>query len=294
MTSVSVAPATPEQFGEAAALIDAEFLRRRGRGGSAASRFPGLMTGRGEAMVAVAHDQVAATAIWRPFTWCDGDRTWAAAMVGCVVTDPRHRGRGIGTALMRGVRTRLIAHGAQVVVLWARRQEFYTRLGWLPADRGVRCEISGDPDGRLPPQITSVQPAAQVAGELLEIHRRHASRRVQRTPDTYATVPPPSEQVTAHIVGGEAYVLVGSCGQHRYVLEFAGATAHLPILWDAVRAGSGPIVVNEQQGSAAQRHLAQERGLCFQAQDLALWLPLEPGVTRACLLRWYIPWIDRI
>jgi GNAT superfamily N-acetyltransferase len=259
-----------------------------------AERYPGLLAGAGEAIVAVVGDELAATAVWRPFTWHDGDRAWPAAMVGCVVTHPRHRGRGLGSAVMDGVRSRLIAHGAQVGVLWAGRHDFYERLGWLPADPGVRCDTSGDAGLPFPREVTTVQPAAGAATDLLAIHRLHATQRVERTAQTYATVPPPGDRVSAHVAGGEAYVLVAARGEQRYVLEFAGAPRHVAVLWDAVRSGPGAIVVNEQRGSAAERHLAEEHGLRFEAQDLALWLPLEPALPRACLATWHIPWIDRI
>ena len=289
MTLVGVA--LPEQRADVLDLIDAEFMVSRGRVGSVRNSFPGLLESEGEAVVAEdGAGRPAAVAVWRPFSWWDGERRWRAAMVGLVVTRPDRRGEGLGSAVLLGVRQRLAEHGVEVAVLWARRHEFYLRLGWRAADPGVRAAVAGG-SGDAPPAAEQVTP--ELARDLLAIHRAHVPQRVERSVDAYRAVPPPAEQVVAY-VAGDGYALVGRRGRDAFVLEAVGSRAAFPALWQAISTDAGDIVVNERRGSPMQRWLAAEQGLRFEAQKLALWLPLAADAERAPLGDWHVGWLDRI
>jgi hypothetical protein len=55
--------------------------------------------------------------------------------VGSVYTMESHRGRGLGSALMRLAGTTMAREGFEVSLLFAERLDFYTRFGWRPVTR---------------------------------------------------------------------------------------------------------------------------------------------------------------
>lgn len=56
-------------------------------------------------------------------------------MIGLVVTDPAHRGAGLGSRVVEAAVAELTARGAHLVALWSDRPAFYERLGFVSGGR---------------------------------------------------------------------------------------------------------------------------------------------------------------
>lgn len=292
---MTVAPARGEQLPAVLGLVDDVFLRSRGRSGSVRERFPGLLEegGDGEAVVAVDDGQVVAAAVWRPFVWDDGERRWRAAMVGLVATRADRRGQGLGSAVMRGVHTRLEECEIEAAVLWSVRDDIYARLGWRSGDPGVCGESKGSRPGGGVPGVEARPLDAALAATLVDRHARRGAQHIERRAEHLLAVPPPADRVIAYLAGDDAYALVGHRGDEAFVFELVGRRGELTALWAAVRAAAGRVVVNERRGSPVQRWLA-DQGVDFADQDLARWLALNPAARAAPLAQWHVPWLDRI
>lgn len=63
------------------------------------------------------------------------DVALSLGMIGLVVTDPAHRGAGLGSRVVEAAVHELAARGAHLVALWSDRPGFYSRLGFVSGGR---------------------------------------------------------------------------------------------------------------------------------------------------------------
>jgi len=275
-------------------LVDRVFLAGRGRSGSMCSRFPGVLAG---AVAAFEGSEPVGVVALRDVALDDGRRHWPVTMAGLVAVRADQRGAGIGGALLAGVRAELEHRGSELGVLWAGRHDLYAAHGWRTADPSVRATLYGEPAAAAPAGIATLDPAL-AAREQLDVLAALSDHdtpvRVLRGPDRFLAVPPPANRVVIHVADAAAYAAVGVQGADAYVYELAGDPAALPALWDAVLAGHERVTVNGRRDGAAERWLETTRGVRFEAQELALWLPLTPAAEAAPIGGWHIPWLDRI
>lgn len=90
-----------------------------------------------------------------------GGRRVPCQHVGGVAVPPEHRGRGVGSATMRGVLSRGVADGAALSLLFPATVPLYRRLGWEHAGLLVRYRI----DARSAPALgANLRPLAEGAG----------------------------------------------------------------------------------------------------------------------------------
>jgi len=277
--------------------LDEAFVSGRGRGGSLAQRYPGLLCDANLANLHVRRQggRVVACCAVRRFTWISDDTRWEAAMIGMVYTAPAFRGRGHAAGVLDAAVDTLAAAGVDFAVLWSGLDGFYERLGWTAHDRGVFGSVPGSPAGRR--GATQAEPSMADIARFEVLRERLAPQRVARDPTAYAAVPLPAGRVFgafAHEGDAQAAALVGQAGAARYLYDAVGDAAALPALWDAISAGAGTVHVNEVIGSEFHRWLARNVDITFTAQQLAHWRMLSPRAARAAWRGWHLPWFDRI
>jgi GNAT superfamily N-acetyltransferase len=289
---------SPTELAPLVAALDRSFVTGRGRRGSLAGRYPGLLdeTNAGNIHVRRHGGRVIACCAVRRFEWLDDGVIWRGAMVGMVHTAPAWRGRGHAAAVLESAVDALLADGVDFAVLWSGLEGFYERLGWEGHDRGLygRLRISTD---TAPTALPGAPPAADTLARLETLRARWAPRRVVRSAAAWRTVPLPATTVHAVFAGrsaGGIAALVGDDGGNRYVYDLVGDPAALPDLWDVLCAGATTVHVNDAIGTAFHRWLAQHTATEFAAQQLAYWRMLSPRAARASWREWHIPWFDRI
>ncbi len=277
--------------------LDQAFISGRGRSGSLAHRYPGLLSVANLDQLHVRRHagRVVACCAVRRFTWLSGDTRWEGAMIGMVHTAPAWRGRGHAAGVLEAALDALAAGGVDFAVLWSGLDGFYERLGWEANDRGIFGSVACAPVGRCAtgPQGLS----AEDIGRFEALRRRLAPQRVLREPAAYGAIPLPAERVVgafAHAGDMHAAALVGHAGTARYVFDAAGDAAAMPALWRAITAGASIVHVNEVIGSDFHRWLARNVDIAFAAQQLAHWRMLSPRAGRAPWRDWHLPWFDRI
>lgn len=277
--------------------LDQTFVSGRGRQGSLARRYPGLLSDANLAQIHVRRHagRVVACCAVRRFTWLDGDNRWTGAMIGMVHTAPAYRGRGHAAAVLEAAVDTLAATGVDFAVLWSGLDGFYERLGWTAHDRGIYGSVAAGPappGAPAPPGL-----GADDVRRFEALRERLAPRRVAREPQDYRANPLPAERVVGAFAGDgepQAAALVGHAGATRYVFDVVGDAAALPGLWRAISAGAALIHVNEVIGSEFHRWLARNVEITFAAQQLAHWRMLSPRAARAPWRDWHLPWFDRI
>ena len=273
-------------------LLDQEFIFGKGRKLSLRQRFPDVLNRHRPQNILIASVEggIASALATKPFAWITTGRRWRAAMIGMVYTRPGMRGQGTAGALMRATQTKLGQEGADFAVLWTSRPDFYARLGWSGIDSG----ILGSVRPALPDAPTAAMPAPTSDINWIEALRsRHAPERAERTEKTYASLLPPAERLEL-LRGDNAYAIVGSSDGHAYLYEILGDAAELPALWARLAARYPTLYLNLQRGSPAECFLSAQAGIDWQAQRLAMWLPLTAAARNAPFADWYIPFLDRI
>jgi predicted N-acetyltransferase YhbS len=272
-------------------LLDAEFISGKGHRHSLRLRFAHLFEVPNRTVFLQAHagELLVASLAIRRFDWITRERSWRAAMIGLVCTRPEWRGKGIAGALMREAMSAM-ALDADFAVLWAAHPAFYARLGWQGADCGMLGQTgTADPGTNAPlpsPDANSI--------EFVEALRdRFAPERVSRTPLAYSALLPHAESVEL-LRADAAYAIVGRNGSRGYLYELLGDAPGLRALWAQLRTRYSQLFLNLRSGSAEQRFLSAQPDVRWQAQALAMWLPLSEDARLAPFSDWYVPFLDRI
>ncbi len=288
----TIASCSGADFDALLPLLDQEFIFGKGRRRSLQQRFPATLDRHHPQNIlrASVGGTLASALATKPFTWITPERNWRAAMIGMVYTRPELRGRGTASALMRATQARLAQEGFDFAVLWAAQPDFYARLGWLQIDCGtlgsVHAASAGATQSALPPG------AADIAW-IEALRPQYAPERAERSEKAYAALLPPAERLEL-LRGDAAYAIVGSDDRHGYLYEMLGDAAELPSLWARLAARYRTLYLNLRRDAPAQRFLSAERGITWQAQRLAMWLPLADSARGARFADWYVPFLDRI
>ncbi len=137
-------PLLPEERAVAAALVRQGFGIPRDYFDRSVELFgPDVMRGlRAGPETGRASEVVACAAVWPMDQWFGGQPVPARG-VAAVAVDPAERGRGYGTALMRGVLEEALAGGAALAVLYPATLPLYARLGF--GRGGVSFDWSAPP-----------------------------------------------------------------------------------------------------------------------------------------------------
>jgi GNAT superfamily N-acetyltransferase len=104
-------------------------------------------------------------------------------LIGSVVTDPRHRGRGLGSKLLARAQASLAQQGCLLGLLWADDPDFYLRRGWHEAGCEIDFVLDAAARARLPDagESTLRSGAPDDFGALHRLYNLHGAR-VDRTP----------------------------------------------------------------------------------------------------------------
>ncbi len=273
-------------------LLDQEFIFGKGRKLSLQQRFPGVLNRKHpqNILLAAVGGGIASALATKAFAWTTPQRSWRAAMIGMVYTRPDLRGLGTASALMRATQIRLAQAGCDFAVLWTSRPDFYSRLGWYGLDCGMLGSVRvASADASAP-----AMPAPGSAIDWIEALRaRYAPERAERTETTYSSLYPPAERLEL-LRGDSACAILGSNDGNAYLLDILGDEAELPALWSRLATRYPALYLNLQRGSPAERFLSGRTEIEWQAQRLAMWLPLSAAARAAPFADWYVPFIDRI
>ncbi len=127
----------------------------------------------GRILGVVAGDEVVAAARILPMHQSWGGRSVAMAGIAGVVVAPEHRGRGVGSLLMRATLQRAGELGAAVSVLYPATVPVYRRLGWEVAGVQQRISVPSHLLRVLGGRDVAVRRATPAdAGAMLAIERR--------------------------------------------------------------------------------------------------------------------------
>jgi len=271
------------------ALMEAEFVAGKGRSGRLSRLYPDLFASPrfGRLFGLVGGNELRAACAVRLFSMKVDGAVRRGTMIGFVVTDPRHRGLGLGTRLMRAVEASLAGNGVELGVLWARRVELYRKLGWRLADTSLLGRWTGP---------SAASGATWARAPLTDTLRRRLNhlrpaRSIGRPLHVYDKRPYPADRVWVATVAG-AYVLIGEADATGYVFEAGGdprqATALLveaSMRWPDLR-------VNGCTSDPITRHLAREGFVAFEANQLGMWKTIRGhfDLRRAP----WIPYFDRV
>lgn len=273
-------------------LLDQEFIFGKGRRLSLAQRFPGTLDRNHPQNIQLASfdGSITSALVTKSFIWATPERSWSGSMIGMVYTRPDLRGRGTASALMRATQERLAQEGFDFAVLWTARPDFYARLGWLGIDRGTLG--IAQPARAATSRFALPLGAADVAW-IEALRPQYAPERVERTENTYATLLPHAERLEL-LRGDAAYMVLGSDDGSAFLYEMLGDSAEFPALWSRLAARYPTLYLNLPRGTPAERFLSAQGGITWQAQQLAMWLPLSATARGAHFADWYVPLLDRI
>lgn len=274
---------------EALTLLDEEFIFSRGRTVSLSVRFASALSAPdARFLIARQQDRVESILFLRPFQWITPALTYRAAMIGLVWTHPEARGRGLGSAMLAEAGICMRREDIDFAVLWARRENFYRRAGWISADCGTlgRTRLAGTGT------IVSGEASALWPG-IHALRESAKEERVARQLTNYRALLPPATHHDA-VLEGNAYALIGRAGTIAYVHEIGGDLGGMPALWHAMQSRYGEAFINVRRGSPAHLWFGAQPSITWQDQNLAMWLPLSARVDPVQFRDWYIPFLDRI
>ena len=276
-------------------LVDAEFLRSRGRSGSMLDRYPGLFDAQNRDNLHTAWygEQLAGTVAVKTFELEIGNVKLEGAMLGLVCVNPAIRGQGVGSKLVAHVTQILRAKPLSFSVLWTTRSDFYQRFGWVNNDHGVIGELTHKK------QLDSQNYPGRLSESwhLVEQIRSHSlASKVLRTQTDYSVVPCPVNGVYCFLKGNDsagAYAIVGSNGTAGIIYELVGNAAQFPAIWSDICGRFNRILINECVGSPSYRWLSQHADVNWKNQNQAMWIHgLNSGGVS--IEQFYVPYFDRI
>ena len=271
------------------ALMEAEFVAGKGRGGALAVLYPDLFASPrfGRLFALTRGDEPRAACAVRLFTVRIGAAKVPAAMIGFVVTAPSHRRQGFGARLMQATEAQLAGHGVEVGVLWARRAHLYLTLGWKPADTSLLGRWQGE--AAMPDLDWSKPPFAAPLRQRL--NRLRPAPAIARPAIVYDKRPYPAERLWLAARRG-AYALIGEAGETGYVFELGGRPELAPGLLAAAARRWPALSINGAIGEPISDHLRNSGHVAFERNPLAMWKGLRRpfDVRRAP----WVPYFDRV
>lgn len=161
---------------EEAALHLMERVLRDGR--SMAAEYP-LVFGEnapGHIETVEADGEPAATCAWLARTLVTPHCEVPVALVGSVATEARHRGQGLGTAVVEQAVQNAAAEGAALLLLWADDSTWYQERGWVPFGTET-VHVIDDTMAFLLPEPDGVR--AATPGDAAAIHALYTRGRTR-------------------------------------------------------------------------------------------------------------------
>jgi len=286
-----------EEFASLLKLIDTEFVFSKNRLRSLAERFPAVYSPNNLANIYVArcNGVLAASVTVRKFIWHATGRIWRGAMVGMVFTCPAYRKRGIGSAMMQRIQQDLASAGMDFAVLWTKIPQFYERLGWLSNDCSAFGEALPEIDKSSGVLIKPRHLSENMYKLLDAIRHKKQIEFLERVPSDYAAIPLPAETVDLLLSEKpEGYSIVGRTHTACYLYEAPGDPDFWERLLPSLRYAYPKLYLNQQTGSPFQKWLCENASVKWEAQNLAMWLPLTKQASCIGIGKWYIPYFDRI
>ena len=278
-----------EDYDNALALIDHEFLRAKNRPGRISERFPSVFKREnpsnvlvarmphGIASVLVLHD----TAI---------DRGRVLRQIGMVTTSQRHRGQGLASNLLRFAQSRIDQDRVHEAVLWTNARPFYLRLGWRESDVSCLAVIEGSLTPS--PRECGVIDADRI--RLAEaIRREWAVRSLPRSTEGWLTVPPHADEAEL-IFDDNGFALVGKRNDTGFLYELCGPRRSWPLLWKQIRDRYRHIIANGHLGDAWVRWMASENRVVWRENRLGMRFMPNIALNSETTGLPYFPVVDRI
>lgn len=278
-------------------LIDTEFVFSKNRLRSLVERFPAVYSPNNLSNIYVArcNGVLTASVTVRKFIWHATGRIWQGAMVGMVYTCPAYRKRGIGSTMMQHIQQDLASAGMDFAVLWTKIPRFYERLGWLGNDCSAFGEALPEVDKSSGVLIKPQNLSENLYKLLNAIRQKNQIEILERVPSDYAAIPFPAETVDLLLSEKpEGYCIVGRTNTACYLYEAPGDPDFWEQLWPSLRCAYPKLYLNQQTGSPFQKWLVENASVKWEAQKLAMWLPLTKQAIGIGIEKWYIPYFDRI
>ena len=245
-------------------LAWARFFADRGRGVSIAAHLPWLATteARDHGWLALAGDSAAGMLCVRFGTIPIGGAAVRIAGIGLVCTATAAEGRGIASALVAAAIAAARSAGADCVLLWTGKPDFYARFGFVGADTAVfgRMERAGIGE-EAPPASHALAESRLASGGLFSGPRG---------------VPPFATGIAVYSAGTAACAAIAAAATPALVASTGPPAAVARLL-----GGLGIAALNINDcGDGALGHALRMAGWRgdLHPVNLAMWLPL----TRDC------------
>ncbi|GAB4139440.1 MAG: hypothetical protein Fur0037_05690 [Planctomycetota bacterium] len=139
--------------------------------------WPQLYRGDGRFLGVFEDGRLVSHLAWRHAELRSGERTLSAALLGSVATDPERRGRGLAGSLLAEAVERIRSEGADVVLLWAEREDLYARCGFESGQH--------EPCGLIARRPCAERVRVATSADVEAIHELHEAKpiAVRRTID---------------------------------------------------------------------------------------------------------------
>jgi predicted N-acetyltransferase YhbS len=217
-------------YSEAIEILDEEFVFSKGRSISLAMRMPHAYGSQNADNIfcAVERNVICGVLVARRFEILLDTQWTTGYMIGGVVTKKEFRNQGIASRLLFNLGEKLL--DASFFILWTGIPDFYKRLGWRDAKRGIWGQFKSRPDQSKASNdrvIFKVFDKKDLPD--IDIIRRRSTLAQLRDDDyeRYAVIPLPANNAGIFMENTgcnhtNAYAAVGINGETAYIYELLG------------------------------------------------------------------------
>jgi predicted N-acetyltransferase YhbS len=299
--AIQVRECRPNELPTVIEQLDQEFIVSKKRSLSLSRRFPNTLSASNvkQIRVAVLDGVILGALSLRMFDWIANGRLWHGAMVGMVWVDSKHRGMGVGSALLSSAKQAMQEADVDFGVLWTGTPAFYERTGWFVSDQGLFGTTTTGPTSAFKDAVVSRVPVVSADSAWLERMRANAlPTRVIRNSIDYCTIPIPAVDVLCFYVrrnsADEGFALTGEQDGIGYLYELIAP----PSLWDPLRSAAAGyfkrLFVNGRAGDSFAQWLAKNKLVKWHPQNKAMWLRVSERLDERKIGTWHIPYYDWI
>ena len=201
--------------------------------------------------------------------------------IGCVVTRPEFRGRGLSGELQAALISRLVAANVPLAVLWSDKPEVYAGRGFRPAGWEFHVDLQDVPSGSGFPQGFRCRPfREQDVAAVSALYARHPLRTQRNPGDSARLYTMPGTRGLVAVGQGEEVVAAVFCGKgadfHQYVGEWCGPGGLVMALLDEALAAGWARHVLIPAGAQSLAEALTRRGAVARAQPSGLWVVTQP------------------
>ncbi len=279
---MNIGPLDPAQFHDYLTLVDQE-IRPAGAQTHSWEDFP-LILGQGNragVFGILEDDKVVAGAacLVRQFQTSCG--AVPVAGIGCVVTRPDRRGRGLSRDLQTAMIASLSSANVPLVVLWTDQPETYTGRGFRPAGWEFHVDLQNVAAANGFPSGFSCRPYADKdADAVSSLYGRHPYRTIRNPGDAAQLYGMPGTTGLVAVGQGDQVVAAAFCGKGadfvKYVCEWSGPHGLVLPLLDEVRERDLARHVLVPPGGQALADSLARRGAVVTARTTGLWVMTQP------------------